>query len=137
MSHGRLSNRGACPVPDEYSEVACPPGSAIRLSRDSGQTHSHEESTDARESCRRGTELGCLRRPDWGAEKHFYCLRAAGEQPCESGELEKTPEAIEAWLRKLEKHFGHGPIAVAVEQSRGALVDMLSARPNLVIYTMS
>jgi len=73
---------------------------------------------------------------DWGAEKHFYCIRAAGEQPCESGELENTPEAIEAWLRKLEKHFGHGPIAVAVEQSRGALVYMLSARPNLVIYTV-
>ena len=44
----------------------------------------------------------------------------------DSGELEHTPEAVEAWVGQLCQRFGNRPIAVAVEQSRGALVFMLS-----------
>ena len=63
---------------------------------------------------------------DWADQKHVWCLQAAGSEKRDSGELEHTPEAVEAWVGQLCQRFGNRPIAVAVEQSRGALVFMLS-----------
>jgi hypothetical protein len=56
---------------------------------------------------------------DWADQKHTWCLQTAGSAQRESGELEHTPEAVEAWVARLCQRFGQRPIAVAVEQSRG------------------
>jgi hypothetical protein len=66
---------------------------------------------------------------DWADQKHAWCLQAAGSQQRESGELEHTPEAVEAWVGQLCQRFSNRPIAVAVEQSRGVLVFMLANEP--------
>jgi ribosomal protein S15P/S13E len=63
---------------------------------------------------------------DWADQKHIWCLQTAGSKQRESGELEHTPEAVECWVANLYQRFAPRPIAVAVEQSRGALVFMLS-----------
>lgn len=62
---------------------------------------------------------------DWADQKHVWCLQAAGSTERESGELEHRPETVEAWVGELCRRFGHGPIAVAVEQVKGALMCML------------
>src|SRR5215467_7603288 len=62
---------------------------------------------------------------DWADQKHVWCLQAAGSTERESGELEHRSEAVEAWVGELCRRFGTGPIAVAVEQVKGALVCML------------
>ena len=62
---------------------------------------------------------------DWADQKHAWCLQKAGSTERESGELEHRPETAEAWVGELCRRFGHGPIAVAVEQVKGALVCML------------
>src|SRR5215469_12280623 len=71
---------------------------------------------------------------DWADEKHVWCLQAAGSQKRESGELEHTPEAVEAWVGQLCQRFANRPIAVALEQSRGALVFMLSKYEPLHLF---
>jgi transposase len=71
---------------------------------------------------------------DWADKKHVWCLQAVGSQQRESGELEHTPEAVEAWVGQLCQRFANRPIAVAVEQSRGALVFMLSKYELLHIF---
>jgi transposase len=63
---------------------------------------------------------------DWADQKHTWCLQVAGSKQRESGELEHSPEAVESWVANLCQRFAHRPIAVAVEQTRGALVFMLS-----------
>jgi transposase len=63
---------------------------------------------------------------DWADQKHAWCLQAADTTQREHGEVEHTPEAIEAWVGQLCRRFDNGPIAVAVEQVKGALVFMLS-----------
>ena len=63
---------------------------------------------------------------DWADKKHVWCLQVAGAEQRESRELEHSPEAVEAWVVQLCQRFCSVPIAVAVEQSRGALVFMLS-----------
>ena len=63
---------------------------------------------------------------DWADQKHAWCLQAADTTQRENGEVEHTPEAIEAWVGQLCRRFDNRPIAVAVEQVKGALVFMLS-----------
>jgi transposase len=61
-------------------------------------------------------------------------LQAAGTTQRESGEVEHTPEAVEAWVGQLCQRFGNRPIAVAVEQVKGALVFMLSKYEPLHLF---
>ena len=62
---------------------------------------------------------------DWADQKHVWCLQATGSTQRELGEVEHKPETVEAWVGELCRRFGAGPIAVAVEQVKGALVCML------------
>jgi transposase len=71
---------------------------------------------------------------DWADQEHVWCLQAAGTTQRESGEVEHTPEAVEAWVGQLCRRFGNRPIAVAVEQVKGALVFMLSKYEPLHLY---
>jgi transposase len=71
---------------------------------------------------------------DWADQKHALCLQAAGTTQRESGEVEHTPEAVEAWVGQLCQRFGNRPIAVAVEQMKGSLVFMLSKYEPLHLY---
>lgn len=71
---------------------------------------------------------------DWGDKKHFWALQCAESKQRERGEIEHTPEAIDVWAGELSARFGGRPIAVALEQSRGALVFMLSKYAHLHLY---
>src|SRR6478736_203618 len=68
---------------------------------------------------------------DWADQKHYWKLVPAGSQQQEQGELENTPEAVEAWAAALQQRFGGRPIAVCLEQARGTLVYMLSKYAHL------
>ena len=71
---------------------------------------------------------------DWADIKHAFTLQAAGQKKKESGTLEQKPEIIAAWVAKLRERFEGRPIAVAVEQSRGALIHALLAYDFLVLF---
>ena len=71
---------------------------------------------------------------DWANQKHFWRLVSAGSQQQEQGELENTPEAVEAWATTLQRRFGGRPIAVCLEQSRGPLIYMLTKYAHLVMF---
>ena len=71
---------------------------------------------------------------DWADQKHFWRLALAdgGEQEC--GQIEGTPEAVDTWAAELERRFGGRPIAVCLEQCKGALVYMLAKYAHLVLF---
>ena len=71
---------------------------------------------------------------DWADRQHFFALEKAAGGERESGSLDHRPEAIERWVGELLSRFGGGPIALALEQSRGALVTMLTQYDGLVVY---
>src|SRR5215470_10009500 len=71
---------------------------------------------------------------DWADRKHVWCLQAADSRKRETGELEQKVEAVEAWVAELCRRFGHRPIAVAVEQVKGALVFLLNKYECLHIF---
>jgi transposase len=70
---------------------------------------------------------------DWADRKHVWALRPADSDGVEYGELENTPEAVETWAAGLAQRFG-GPVAVALEQARGALLFMLTKYAHLVLF---
>jgi len=74
---------------------------------------------------------------DWGDQKHCWKLMVAGAQTIEAGELKQTPEELSSWALALHHRFGGRPIAVALEQSRGALVYQLSQYPHLWLYPVN
>jgi transposase len=71
---------------------------------------------------------------DWGDKKHAWSLQATGSQQVTRGEIEHRPEAVGGWVSMLSARFPGQPIAVAVEQSRGALVFMLAKYEHLHVY---
>jgi len=73
---------------------------------------------------------------DWADQKHEWCLQTAGTTQRETGELKHTPETVEAWVGQLCQRCGNRPIAVALEQSKGALILMLSKYECLHLYAV-
>ena len=71
---------------------------------------------------------------DWADQKHAWSLQEASSSTRERGEVNSMPEAIEAWAAQMSQRFAGRPIAVAVEQTRGALVFMLSKYEQLHIF---
>jgi transposase len=71
---------------------------------------------------------------DWADEKHAWSLEEANSSTRERGEVRHMPEAIEAWVAQMSQRFAGRPIAVAVEQCRGALVFLLSKYEQLHIF---
>jgi transposase len=71
---------------------------------------------------------------DWGDKEHAWSMEIPGSRKRLTGKLKHTPEAIAAWAVELSVRFDGRPVAVALEQARGALVYALSAYGHLVLY---
>src|SRR2546425_6531545 len=73
---------------------------------------------------------------DWADRQHVFSLQVAGQSTKETGTLEQKPEVIGPWINQLRERFGGRPVAVAVEQSRGALIHALLSHDFIVIYPL-
>jgi len=71
---------------------------------------------------------------DWADQKHVWSLQVAATGKREEGEVEHSPEAVEAWINGWMARFPGQPIAVCLEQSRGALLNMLSKYQQLILF---
>ena len=70
---------------------------------------------------------------DWAMDKHALTLKDFDSGQRERCQLGNTPEAIELWAAALAVRFQGRPVAVAVEQSRGAVINILSST-RLVLF---
>ncbi len=73
---------------------------------------------------------------DWADRQHVFSLQVAGQSTKETGTLEQKPEVIGPWVARLRERFGGRPVAIAVEQSRGALIHALLTYDFIVIYPL-
>jgi transposase len=71
---------------------------------------------------------------DWADQKHAWTLELNPLSDRESGNIDHTPESVDVWAAELALRFPGRPIAVALEQSRGPLVFMLTKYEHLVIF---
>jgi len=71
---------------------------------------------------------------DWGDQEHAWSMEIPGCRKRLTGKLKHPPEAIAAGAVELAVRFEGRPVAVALEQARGALLYALSAYGHLVLY---
>ena len=71
---------------------------------------------------------------DWADQRHEIRLAAAGSTTVESFSVEQKPAALHAWVAQLRARFPQGKIAVALEQSRGAVIYALMNYDFLLLY---
>lgn len=71
---------------------------------------------------------------DWGSQKHAWILQPTEGGTREEGYLDHTPEAIALWAADLHRRFAGRPVAVALEQKRGSVVNLLLPYPHLVLF---
>ena len=62
---------------------------------------------------------------DWADQSHALCLYDCATAQSETATLTQTPEAIAAWAEALRARFGGRPVALCLEQAKGALISAL------------
>ena len=72
---------------------------------------------------------------DWGDQQHAVCQATGGQRLATN--LAQKAEEIEAWAADLRTRFGGRPIAVCLEQSRGALIYTLLKYEFLVLFPIN
>lgn len=72
---------------------------------------------------------------DWADQKHYWSMLTA-DGKAQRGELDHTPEAVQAWAVELRQRFSGQLVAVAVEQARGALIALLCKYAHLVLFSI-
>lgn len=71
-------------------------------------------------------EYGALVGLDWGDASHQVAVWDEQRQTQTAERIEHTPTAVRGWVEALHARLGGAPIAVAIEQSRGAVFNALS-----------
>jgi hypothetical protein len=73
---------------------------------------------------------------DWADQKHDVCVQGDGEDVREFDRIAHQPQAIEQWAQAIYERFG-GPIAMALELSKGPLVYALQKYDFFVIFPIN
>ena len=70
---------------------------------------------------------------DWGDQEHALCVLTPDGRAIHQGMLKQKPEEIAAWVAQLRARFGQRPVAICLEQSRGALMYALMQYEFLIL----
>ncbi len=73
---------------------------------------------------------------DWADAKHDICMQAAGDERRDFCCIPHKVDAIDDWAQSLYRRFG-GPIAVALELSKGPVVYALQKYDFFVIFPVN
>jgi hypothetical protein len=72
---------------------------------------------------------------DWGSDKHAICLQPAQcSAAVEHCTLEQKPEALHGWFMNLLNRFSGRKVAIAIEQTRGAVIHFLLGLDSVHIF---
>src|SRR4029434_2660107 len=74
---------------------------------------------------------------DWADQQHVISVQDASAGQRQRLKLDHTPEALQDWIRGLRDQFKGSPVAVAVEQKRGALIYALMHGDVLRLYPVN
>jgi transposase len=74
---------------------------------------------------------------DWADKKHDVAILDIATGQRSQLQIEHKPEALIAWVRTLQEHYGDGPIGVCLEQSRGPLIYSLMQHGMFRLYPIN
>jgi hypothetical protein len=79
-------------------------------------------------------EFGAYVGIDWADHTHFVSMRDASSQEVKRYKLEQKPEMLLQWVNELQQRFPGQRVAVALEQTRGALIYALMSYEFFVYF---
>ena len=82
----------------------------------------------------RSSVCGLDRRAD---QQHDYCLGVVDTQTVETGGSDARPDGVAGFINPLRKRFQGQPLALCLEQSKGALIHQLMAVDFIDIYPIN
>jgi transposase len=71
---------------------------------------------------------------DWGDKEHAVAILDCGSAQTESSTLVHSPETLQTWLKQLEQHYQGQPVAIALETSKGPLINTFVGVPWLTVF---
>ena len=74
---------------------------------------------------------------DWADQTHVVTLHEVDTDKRQRFTLDQTPEALQNWIQLLRSRFAGRPVAIAVEQKRGALIYALMHVEFLQLYPVN
>jgi transposase len=74
---------------------------------------------------------------DWADQQHALCWRAADSTQVQTAVVRQRPEELQAWVAQLRQRFPEGLVAIALEQSRGAVIAALMHYDFLRLYPIN
>src|SRR5437667_237405 len=74
---------------------------------------------------------------DWADQQPVICWQAAGSARVQSAVVQQRPDELQAWVAELRQRFPQGLVAIALEQSRGAVIAALMHFDFLRLYPIN
>ena len=74
---------------------------------------------------------------DWADVQHVICLYEVTTGHSTVSRLEQKPEALQDWLSQLRQRFGGAPVAIVLEQARGAVIYVLLSADFVRLYPVN
>ena len=74
---------------------------------------------------------------DWADQQHVICLYEVATGHSAITRLEQKPEALQDWLSQLRHRFGGAPVAIVLEQARGAVISALLSADFVRLYPVN
>lgn len=74
---------------------------------------------------------------DWASAKHDICVIDAAGEVVRQEQIEQSTKTIDAWVQELLEKAGGRPIAIALEQSKGALFYALMNREGVYLFPIN
>ena len=73
---------------------------------------------------------------DWADSKHDVCIQPKNSDEREFAVIQHRPKTIDVWVKNLQQQYG-GPIAVAVELTKGPIVSALQKYDFIDIFPVN
>src|SRR5262245_57508317 len=74
---------------------------------------------------------------DWADQQHVICLHEVATGHSAITCLEQKPEALQDWLSQLRQRFSGAPVAIVLEQARGAVIYALLSADFVRLYPVN
>jgi len=74
---------------------------------------------------------------DWADQQHVICLYEVATGQSTVSRLEQKPESLQDWLSQLRQRFDGAPVAIVLEQARGAVIYALLSADFVRLYPVN